>query len=142
MWHGKPAVAKFIRYSPVDLWVQSDTENQNNWLPCKSDAAQNMVAHEFHGQMSIDNENILTIYDHFRQQINGENELVVVMEKADMALHELRPFSMSTRLSILIEVTNGLTAQGFNFSQILIIRQFLFFQRRRKFCHICKATKI
>ena len=33
--------------------------------------------------MSIEHENIVTVYDHYRQQINGQNELVIVMERCD-----------------------------------------------------------
>ena len=69
-----------------------------------------MVAHEFHSQMKIENENMLTVYDHFRQQTNRTNELVIVTEKCEKSLHELEPFSMSTCITILLQVAHGLTA--------------------------------
>ena len=65
-----------------------------------------MVAHEFQSQMSIDHENIVTVYDHFRQQIDGINHLVIVSEKCDKPLHAMKPYSLSSCITILPRVLN------------------------------------
>lgn len=104
-----PAIAKYVTYNPVDLWIQSGHESTNN-SPRKTIHAQHMVAHEFHSQMSIQNENILIGYDHFRQQINGENWLVIISEKCDIPLNELKPFSKTAVFDIFMQVASGLTA--------------------------------